>query len=225
MTPLFLSMQAFGPYVHPTRLDFTQLGEHPLFLITGPTGAGKTTVLDAMSFALYGCSTGGRRRFANMRSLSADDKTETAVDFQFSYLGKEYRFVRTMLPYQKRSGDAGVRESHRCYKRRHGEEWKLWEEGSESRVRACAQSLLGLSAAQFSQVVVLPQGEFLKLLLASSKEKAALLTTLFDTQRWARYTAALSQQAAEQKRKADENAASCHAILRREGVEDLSSLA
>ena len=225
MTPLFLSMQAFGPYVHPTRLDFTQLGEHPLFLITGPTGAGKTTVLDAMSFALYGCSTGGRRRFANMRSLSADDKTETAVDFQFSYLEKEYRFVRTMLPYQKRSGGAGVRESHRCYKRSHGEEWKLWEEGSESRVRACAESLLGLSAAQFSQVVVLPQGEFLKLLLASSKEKAALLTTLFDTQRWARYTAALSQQAAEQKRKADENAASCNAILRREGVEDLSSLA
>ena len=96
MTPQYLRMQAFGSYLHRTEIDFTKLGTHPLFLITGATGGGKTTILDAICCALYCQSTGGRRSWTAMRSLAAGPEDETVVDFRFAYEGKEYRFFRSL---------------------------------------------------------------------------------------------------------------------------------
>lgn len=225
MTPQYLRMQAFGSYLHRTEIDFTKLGTHPLFLITGATGGGKTTILDAICCALYCQSTGGRRSWTAMRSLAAGPEDETVVDFRFAYEGKEYRFFRSLALHVKRSGARELRGTHECWRRARGESWELLCAGAETRVREVAEHLLGLTCAQFSQVVVLPQGDFLKLLLATSREKAALLTTLFDTQRWAARTQRLNQQAASLHRAADENVASCASILQRENVQDAQALA
>lgn len=225
MTPQYLRMQAFGSYLHATEIDFTKLGVHPLFLITGATGGGKTTILDAICCALYCQSTGGRRSWSAMRSLAAGPEDETIVDFHFAYEGYEYRFFRSLALHVKRSGARELRGTHECWRRAPGESWELLCAGAETRVREVAEHLLGLTCAQFSQVVVLPQGDFLKLLLATSREKAALLTTLFDTQRWAARTQRLGQQAASLRRAADENAASCASILQREGVQEAQALA
>ena len=81
MTPILLDMQAFGPYLHQTKIDFTKLGTDSLFLITGATGGGKTSILDAMSFALYCRATGGRRSWEEMRCDSASDDVSTFVEF------------------------------------------------------------------------------------------------------------------------------------------------
>ena len=101
------------------------------------------------------------------------------MDFVFR-LGKEtYRFCRSIrVHYVRGSGRKEFREEHACWKEQNGE-WELWESGSETQVRRCAEKLTGLTPEQFSQVIVLPQGDFLRLLRASSREKAEMLRTLF----------------------------------------------
>ena len=89
-----LQLQAFGSYRRLTRIDFRELGENPLFLITGSTGGGKTTLLDAMCFALYCRATGGRRSWGSMRCMEAPDEEETFVEFTFSLGRERYRFRR-----------------------------------------------------------------------------------------------------------------------------------
>ena len=179
MIPISLRMAAFGPYLREMVIDFTRLQEQSLFLITGATGGGKTSILDGMCFALYCRATGGRRGWTEMRCDSASDDVPTRVDFLFR-LGKEtYRFCRSIrVHYVRGSGRKEFREEHACWKEQNGE-WELWESGSETQVRRCAEKLTGLTPEQFSQVIVLPQGDFLRLLRASSREKAEMLRTLF----------------------------------------------
>ena len=158
MKPISLTMQAFGPYLDAATVDFSRLGEHPIFLITGSTGGGKTTILDAMCFALYCRATGGRRSWGSMRSTSAPDDRATLVDFAFSLGGEEYRFCRSQAVHIVRgSGRREIREEHLCYKKEQGE-WQLLLSGSETKIRERAQLLLGLTCEQFSQVIVLPPG-------------------------------------------------------------------
>lgn len=184
MRPLRLSLEAFGPYLKKAELDFTLFGENALFLITGPTGGGKTTLLDAMCFALYCRATGGRRDFAGMRCASAPEDVPTSVEFDFSLQGKIYRFRRSrFLHVNRNTKQLEPRETHECFIDENGE-MRLLESGSESAVRRRAEELLHLNCTQFSQVVVLPQGDFLRLLRASSKEKAEMLETLFSAGLW-----------------------------------------
>lgn len=215
----YLCLQAFGSYRERTEVDFTLLGESPLFLITGSTGGGKTTLLDAMCFALYCRSTGGRRSWGSMRNMQAEDSEETFVEFVFS-LGKEqYRFRRSRSYYKGRgTGERKTREEHACW-RRAGREWELLAAGAESRVREKAEELLGLTCEQFSQVVVLPQGDFLRLLLASSREKAAMFQTLFGAARWERAARRLKEMAARRKGEADRLTAERASLLSREEAE------
>ena len=215
----YLCLQAFGSYRERTEVDFTLLGESPLFLITGSTGGGKTTLLDAMCFALYCRSTGGRRSWGSMRNMQAEDSEETFVEFVFS-LGKErYRFRRSRSYYKGRgTGERKTREEHACW-RRAGGEWELLAAGAESRVREKAEELLGLTCEQFSQVVVLPQGDFLRLLLASSREKAAMFQTLFGAARWERAARRLKEMAARRKGEADRLTAERASLLSREESE------
>lgn len=225
MKPLYLRMKAFGSYLHETEIDFTKLGEHPLFLITGATGGGKTTILDAMCFALYCKATGGRRSWAGMRSLAAAREDETLVEFRFAYRGNTYKWLRSLQEYySKRTDSFRSKEEHECYRMLADGSWELLCSGAESRVREQAEQLLGLTCEQFSQVVVLPQGDFLKLLLSNSREKAALLQTLFATQKWERLTQQMRARAAALKTQAGENDAARQSVLTREEVQDLQAL-
>ena len=184
MKPLRLYLQAFGPYLEPAELDFAPLAENGLFLITGPTGGCKTSLLDAMCFALYCKATGGKRSFSAMRCMSAGQDVPTVVEFDFALQGEVYRFRRSIYVHINRNTKLPQpRDSHECYHLENGE-FALVESGSESAVRRRAEELLHLSCEQFSQVIVLPQGEFLRLLRASSQEKGDILRTLFSAEVW-----------------------------------------
>lgn len=224
MTPILLTMEAFGPYLQKTTIDFTKLGEESLFLITGSTGGGKTSILDGMCFALYCRATGGRRGWAEMRCDSAPDETPTNVELVFS-LGKEkYRFQRSQkVHYVRGSGRRELREEHTCWKEQDGQ-WELWESGSESQIRRCAERLLGLTAEQFSQVIVLPQGDFLRLLRANSREKGEMLRTLFAMTEWVKIQDALRERTKKLEQQVGNADARRDALLRQEQVETPEAL-
>lgn len=224
MKPISVTMQAFGSYLKQTTVDFRALGDNPIFLITGATGGGKTTILDAMCFALYCKATGGRRSWGSMRCAAAPKSAETMVDFIFQLAGTTYRFTRSQSQYAARgTGALKTKETHACY-RMEGGEWELLLSGAESRVREKAEEILGLTCEQFSQVIVLPQGDFLKLLLSSSRDKAQMFQTLFATGRWERAARNLKEMAAALGKQAGELEAAKRSILEREGVETLPLL-
>lgn len=224
MKPVCLKMQAFGPYEEMVTIEFDRLGEHPIFLITGPTGGGKTTILDGMCFALYCRATGGRRSWGSMRNTSVPDQQETMVDFHFLLGDEEYRFCRSQMVHRVRgSGRREIREEHSCYRRSDGE-WELLVSGSETKLREQAQRFLGLTCEQFSQVIVLPQGDFLKLLRANSNNKAEILQTLFATKLWEDIAKRCKSMADEMTQKAGEYRGATQAILEREGVETREGL-
>ncbi len=185
MKPIKLTMSAFGPYAGETTVDFAALGEDGLFLITGDTGAGKTTVFDAISFALYGEPSGGteRRSARSFRSDYAAADTETYVELTFSHRGKLYR-VRRNPEYErpKLRGEGVTKQTASA-------ELTCLADGEViSRIDAVNQYLLelmGLNRDQFAQTVMIAQGDFLKILQAKSDERKKLFqkifrTTLFD---------------------------------------------
>lgn len=231
MKPITITMQGFGSYIQSTTIDFSSLGENPIFLITGSTGGGKTTILDAMCFALYCKATGGRRSWSSMRSTAADDALSTSVDFSFQLGNEVYRFYRSQSVYYVRgSGRRDIREEHICYRLTDGlptdkqAQWELLVSGSETKVRDYAQRLLGLTCEQFSQVIVLPQGDFLKLLRANSNGKAEILQTLFATQMWSQITDKMKQHANTLSKEVGELYATKTALLEREEVETMEAL-
>lgn len=183
MRPLLLKMTAFGPYVQEQVVDFdafTSKGRN-FFLIHGPTGSGKTSLLDAMCFALYGRSTGLRDTY---RSHHADENLLTSVVFEFALGAHRYRAERRMT------------KTGRIVPRL--EEWKDgdWNIIVERKDFAFyIKQLLGFDVDQFRQVVMLPQGQFSRFLLASSKEKEGILKTLFGTDRYEQITATLKERA------------------------------
>ena len=220
MKPEYLKFEAFGPYLSETEIDFSQLHETSLFLISGPTGGGKTTILDAMCFALYCKATGGKRDFKSMRCNSADYETPTVVEFVFSLGERKYKFLRSRFMNKNRNTkEYAAKEKHECFVQTDGE-WQLLESGSETAVRRQAEELLHLTCEQFSQVIVLPQGEFLKLLRASSKEKGEMFVTLFDVELWRR----IMENAAKRLRKLEEESRESflarETLLKQEGCGD-----
>ena len=224
MRPLRLLLQAFGPYLDRTELDLTQFQEHGLFLITGPTGGGKTSLLDAMSFALYCRATGGRRSFAAMRCMSAPEDLPTLVELDFSLQGETYRFRRSQYTYRKRNKETELRESHECFQWKEGD-FQLLESGSESAVRRRAEELLmHLTCEQFSQVIVLPQGDFLRLLRANSKDKGEMLKTLFSAGLWRQVTDRLHQRTRSLEEQTGRLSAMRESFLRKEQAESTPEL-
>jgi DNA repair protein SbcC/Rad50 len=208
MKPLKLTIQAFAPYAEREELDFGDLGDRSFFLICGPTGAGKTTVLDAMCLALYGDTSGDERDGKQMRSDHADRALPTEVTFAFAIGGNTYRVHRS--PEQerpKRRGEGTTTQAAQATL------WSVKDGATEvlaskwAEVTAKVESLLGFKSEQFRQVVLLPQGKFRQLLLADSKEREAILETLFKTEVYTRIQDALKASArgiAEQLREADE---------------------
>jgi len=186
MKPLQLRMSAFGPFAEIQTLDFAELGERSFFLIHGPTGAGKTTILDAICFALYGDTSGAQRDGKQMRSDYADPEAVTEVIFDFSIAHEVYRVKRQ--PEQKRPKKHGpgttlMRSDATLWKRTglnadDAQEGMVLASGG-NKVNVVVENLLGFKSGQFRQVVMLPQGEFRKLLVADSRERQVILETLF----------------------------------------------
>jgi len=203
MRPLSLTMTAFGPFPGCETIDFKVLGENPLFLINGPTGSGKTTILDAICFALYGKTTGDEREGAQMRSDLAGSDTLTEVTFEFELAGR--RFCIRRSPEQQRPkarGEGFTTQSPEA------EFKELLPDGGENLIVASKVSeatreieeLTGLSVDQFRQVMVLPQGQFRQLLLADSNEREKIFGQLFQTRIYRRLEESLKVQAAEIRR-------------------------
>ncbi len=205
MIPISIKMQAFGPYKEKKFIDFKRLNEKGLFLITGNTGAGKTTILDAICVALYCRSTGGLRSFKELRNVSCSDKLDTEVEFIFVLGEKTYKFQRSLHVHSIRGKDKKeIRDEHSCFEKK-DDEWVLIESGAESKVRNVAQDIIGLDCEQFSKVIVLPQGEFKNLLLANSSEKSKIFTALFKTDIYQKITTKIQELSDEFKLKMEQN--------------------
>ena len=183
MKPLKLTMSAFGSYVKETAIDFERLGDG-IFLITGDTGAGKTTIFDAIAFALYGETSGQRREGPMMRSQWAPPDQETRVELFFSDGGETYKIVRSPS-YQRRSlrknkdGEYSMTlsQARASLTLPDGTEFP----GKISDINEKIRSIVGIDREQFSQTAMIAQGEYMRLLLASSKERKEIFSKIFDT--------------------------------------------
>ncbi|MBO4325337.1 MAG: SMC family ATPase [Lachnospiraceae bacterium] len=184
MKPLKVEFGAFGPYAGNESVDFEKLGSKGLFLICGKTGIGKTMVLDAMTFALYGKSSGhGRDEFAEMRCTRADFAAPTYVRFEFENQGIVYRFERRLDRKQKNL-------SKSCSLMRKEEDGvfrTMLENPKDTALNAAAEEIIGLSYEQFCQVIILPQGKFEQLLTSKSEDKEKILTSIFGAEQWRRF--------------------------------------
>ena len=185
MKPLKLTLSAFGPYAGRTTIDFSRLCENGIFLITGDTGAGKTTIFDAISFALYGEGSGGKERRASksFRSDYAARDTETYVELEFRHRQHTYRLKRNPVYLrQSRRGDDLVEQkaAAELTELDTGECWTGTDE-----VKDRAQELIGLTQDQFAQTVMIAQGDFLKILNARSEDRKKLFQQLFNTSLYA----------------------------------------
>ena len=199
MKPIKLSLQAFGPFAGTENIDFTLLGHHPLFLINGPTGAGKTSILDAICFALYGQTTGNEREPAQMRCDYAEASTLTEVILDFDLAGIHYRIRRTPTQERPKSRGEGITSQQaeaQLWQLDGSPEGKLMVAKSVSDANNHIKKLLGLEVEQFRQVMVLPQGQFRKLLIADSRDREKIFAQLFQTQVYKRIEDRLKGQAA-----------------------------
>ena len=214
MKPISLTIEAFGPYRDSVTLDFNELQNHSMFLISGPTGAGKTSILDAMVYALYGEPSGEVRKTDAIRSDFAEPQRMTRVDFSFAIGEAQYRVERLPKQLVAKKRGTGMREqnaSATVYEMRDGE-WKVIAT-SAAAIRDTIQRIIGFRKDQFLQVVLLPQGEFRKLLVASTSEREELLHTLFRTELYRRLQDALKAAYDEAKLGIEENVTKQTALL------------
>ena len=193
MRPLKLILSAFGPYSEKTQLDMTQLGTGGIYLITGDTGAGKTTLFDAITYALYGEASGGSRTTEMLRSKYADAATPTFVELTFLLKGKTYVICRNpeyMRP-SKRGAGKETKETAKA-------ELTMPDGGVISGISAVNEKmteLLGIRKEQFTQIAMIPQGDFLKLLLSGTKERAAIFREIFNTRPYLQLQEQLKKEA------------------------------
>ncbi len=193
MRPLKLVMSAFGPYAECTQIDFTRLGEQGLYLITGDTGAGKTVIFDAISYALYGETSGGVRDAAMLRSQYAQADTPTFVELEFLFQGKCYR-VRRNPEYKRpaKRGDGMTTEKARAELVYPDERQPV---NKISEVDKCIVELLGLTHKQFTQITMIAQGQFRKFLDTNTDERSKIFRDIFHTYFYQRLQIEIGQDA------------------------------
>ena len=192
MRPLKLTLSAFGPYAGKTDFDFDKLGTGGLYLITGDTGAGKTTIFDAITYALYGDPSGNNREVSMFRSKYADLETPTFVKLTFKYKDNEYTVKRN--PEYERASQRGSGVT----KQTAGVELTL-PDGKvltkTKEVDTAIKNIMGIDKNQFCQIAMIAQGDFLKLLLAPTKERIEIFRHIFKTKLYSDLQNKLKQEA------------------------------
>jgi DNA repair protein SbcC/Rad50 len=197
MKPLLLKIQAFGPYAGKEQIDFRHIASGGLFLIHGQTGAGKTSILDAICFALFSTSSGADRQSDGLRSDLADASLPTEVTLEFSLgpdLYKVVRRPRQTLKKQRGEGFTTSNPTGELFQLEGENTWRPLASGEKPSSKMLTD-LLGMNEEQFRQVVVLPQGQFRKFLSASSDEREKLLQKLFRTEKFSELSALLQMKA------------------------------
>ncbi|MBJ8030277.1 AAA family ATPase [Bacillus cereus group sp. N21] len=196
MRPLQLIMTAFGPYKQREVIDFSDLGDHRIFAISGNTGAGKTTIFDAICYVLYGEASGEERSDTSMlRSQFADDNIYTSVELTFQLKGKQYE-IKRQLGHKKQGNKTVTGHAVELYEVIGDEKVPCVDRFHVTDVNKKVEELIGLSKHQFSQIVMLPQGEFRKLLTSETENKEEILRRIFKTDRYK-----LMRELLDQKRK------------------------
>ena len=170
MKPIYLSMEGFGPYKNKTEIDFTRLGDRGIYLITGDTGAGKTTIFDAITFALYNETSGNGRDPDMMHSKYLSDNELSTVEFVFLYRDKQYKITRKIKPGKsasKKNASMVMPDGTLI-------------EGASNVTDKC-EEILGIKREQFTQIAMIAQGDFLKLIRAKSDERRKIFSDIFNT--------------------------------------------
>ena len=217
MKPLKLTMQAFGPYAGREEIDFTQLGSRTMFVISGKTGAGKTTIFDAISYAIYGKASGEDRNGPELRSQFAADDLLTEVSLDFSLRNKVYSITRSPQQLKKKEkGDGHTSigaKAELCIWNEHGEKKLLASKISD--VEEKIKEIMLIDANQFRQILMIPQGEFRKLLTSDSKDKEVILQRLFHTQLYKMVEEKLKLEATELKKSVEDQVQARNEAIRR----------
>ncbi|WP_158096209.1 AAA family ATPase [Anaeromassilibacillus sp. An172] len=198
MKPLKLTISAFGPYPNKVVVDFTKLGSSGLYLITGNTGAGKTTIFDAITFALFGEPSGDNRKSDMLRSKYADENVKTYVELEFSYKDKIYTVKRN--PEYKRKklkGDGFTKET--------ADAELTFSDGRTTvtkikEVNEAIKEITGLDRGKFTRIVMIAQGDFLKLLFADTEERSKIFRDIFRTEPYRKLQERLKENVSESKR-------------------------
>jgi len=189
MRPIRLKISAFGPFIKPVELNFSEgLQGEKIFLIHGATGAGKTSILDAICYALYDESSGKDRKIADMRSEQATEKDKTEVEFEFA-LGEKVIKIRRNPKHIFPKGVADIKKSVEIH-----ENGKLKITDNREATRY-VEKLLGFEAEQFRQVVMLPQGKFRDFLFADSVQRSEILNVIFDATKYENFEKMLKERA------------------------------
>jgi len=210
MRPLKLTMTGFGPYRNRTVIDMESLGSGGLYLVTGDTGAGKTYIFDAITYALYGEMSGDSRDSRNVRSQYSEDGEITEVELEFEYRGRRYVVTRNPEYNRlKKSGDGFTKRPADASMKKPGGEVI---DGS-SRVTQTVKDLLGIDKGQFCSIVMIAQGEFRKVLTSGTDERQKLFRKLFDTASYDRLSAMLKDMSSSVSERYDQKTRDIRALV------------
>lgn len=201
MRPIKLTISAFGPYADRVEIPMSDLGDRGLYLITGDTGAGKTTIFDAICFALFGEASGQNRESSMFRSKYADDSTPTFVELSFEHAGKDYLIERNPDYYRNAKRGDGLtlqKADARLVKDDGSIITKIKD------VNFAIEDILGINRDQFSQIAMLAQGDFMKLLISDTRNRMEIFRKLFKTSYYKTLEEKLDVIKSEVSRKADD---------------------
>ena len=219
MRPIKLVISAFGPYAERTVIDLDKLGTSGLYLISGDTGAGKTTIFDAITYALFGKASGDSRDDSKLfRCLNAKPETKTEVDLTFMYAGKEYRICRNpeyMRP--KARGEGFTKEASSVtfyYPDASGKQGPTSRSVSKDKeVVNIVQEIIGIDRDQFTKIAMIAQGDFMKVLLSSTDERKKIFRKIFKTDKFNTLQEELKKRANEMDRLCSDSESSACTML------------